>query len=60
MASQANDRNRTKFTLDEKDMPTQWYNIQADLPTPLPPVLHPGTEAADRSGGPGAAVSRWS
>ncbi len=34
---------RTKFVLDEKDMPTQWYNIQADLPEPLPPVLHPGT-----------------
>lgn len=24
-------------------MPTAWYNIQADLSTPLPPVLHPGT-----------------
>ena len=24
-------------------MPTQWYNIQADLPKPMPPVLHPGT-----------------
>ena len=34
---------RTKFILDEKDMPKQWYNIQADLPEPLPPVLHPGT-----------------
>jgi tryptophan synthase beta chain len=34
---------RTKFILDEKDMPTSWYNIQADLPEPLPPVLHPGT-----------------
>ncbi len=34
---------RTKFILDEKDMPTRWYNIQADLPEPLPPVLHPGT-----------------
>ncbi len=33
----------TKFLLDEKDMPTAWYNIQADLPAPLPPVLHPGT-----------------
>jgi tryptophan synthase beta chain len=33
----------TKFILDEKDLPTQWYNIQADLPEPLPPVLHPGT-----------------
>jgi tryptophan synthase beta chain len=34
---------RTKFTLDESRIPTQWYNIQADLPKPLPPVLHPGT-----------------
>ncbi len=34
---------RTKFILDEKDMPTQWYNILPDLPEPLPPVLHPGT-----------------
>jgi len=33
----------TKTFLDEKEMPTQWYNIQADLPSPLPPVLHPGT-----------------
>src|SRR5438128_2238519 len=33
----------TKFLLQEKDMPTAWYNIQADLPKPLPPVLHPGT-----------------
>ena len=31
------------FVLDQKDMPTRWYNIQADLPEPLPPVLHPGT-----------------
>jgi tryptophan synthase beta chain len=34
---------KSKFLLDEKDMPKQWYNIQADLPEPLPPVLHPGT-----------------
>jgi tryptophan synthase beta chain len=34
----------TKIVLDEKEMPTQWYNIQADLPSPLPPVLHPGTK----------------
>jgi tryptophan synthase beta chain len=31
------------FFLDQKDMPTKWYNVQADLPEPLPPVLHPGT-----------------
>ncbi|MEP6667337.1 MAG: TrpB-like pyridoxal phosphate-dependent enzyme, partial [Nocardioidaceae bacterium] len=24
-------------------MPTRWYNILHDLPTPPPPVLHPGT-----------------
>ena len=35
---------RTKFILDEKDMPTKWYNIQADLPEPLPPLLHPSTK----------------
>jgi tryptophan synthase beta chain len=34
---------RTIYDLDQRDMPTQWYNIQADLPKPLPPVLHPGT-----------------
>lgn len=33
----------TKFLLDESRMPTHWYNIQADLPQPVPPVLHPGT-----------------
>ncbi len=35
---------RTKFILDEKQMPTRWYNIQPDLPKPLPPYLHPGTK----------------
>ena len=35
---------RVKFLLDESDMPKAWYNIQADLPEPLPPVLHPGTK----------------
>jgi len=39
---------RTKFTLDEKEMPTSWYNIQADLPEPLPPLLHPGTKEPTR------------
>src|ERR671933_613726 len=32
-----------KYLLSEDQMPTAWYNIQADFPTPLPPVLHPGT-----------------
>jgi tryptophan synthase beta chain len=35
--------NEIKIVLSDKEMPTQWYNIQADLPKPLPPVLHPGT-----------------
>lgn len=34
---------QTKFLLPEDRIPRSWYNIQADLPTPLPPVLHPGT-----------------
>jgi tryptophan synthase beta chain len=33
----------TKFLLAEEDLPSQWYNVQADLKTPLPPPLHPGT-----------------
>ncbi len=32
-----------KIILNEKDIPTQWYNIQADLPTPLEPYLNPKT-----------------
>ncbi|MGZ8502767.1 MAG: TrpB-like pyridoxal phosphate-dependent enzyme, partial [Candidatus Limnocylindrales bacterium] len=34
---------RTKFILDEDDIPRSWYNIAADLPVPQAPVLHPGT-----------------
>ncbi len=34
---------KTKFLLSEKRIPEAWYNIQADLPQPLPPVVHPGT-----------------
>src|SRR5438477_2992537 len=34
---------RTKYLLEEKDIPTHWYNIMADMPSPPPPVLHPGT-----------------
>jgi tryptophan synthase beta chain len=33
----------TKFLLTEEEIPKAWYNIQADLPQPLPPVIHPGT-----------------
>ncbi len=33
----------TKILLDESEMPTQWYNLVPDLPSPPPPALHPGT-----------------
>jgi tryptophan synthase beta chain len=32
-----------KYVLDESGLPEDWYNLAADLPEPLPPVLHPGT-----------------
>ena len=32
-----------KYVLEESRIPKTWYNLQADLPKPLPPVLHPGT-----------------
>jgi tryptophan synthase beta chain len=38
----------TKIILTEKEMPTSWYNIQADLPQPLPPLRHPGTKEPTR------------
>jgi len=31
------------YTLEPHEQPTRWYNIVADLPTPPPPPLHPGT-----------------
>ncbi|MDH5443901.1 MAG: TrpB-like pyridoxal phosphate-dependent enzyme, partial [Hadesarchaea archaeon] len=35
---------QTKFMLDEEEIPKAWYNIQADLSTPLPPPLNPATK----------------
>lgn len=29
--------------LKQEEMPKQWYNIRADMPTPVQPYLHPGT-----------------
>jgi tryptophan synthase beta chain len=34
---------RTKYVLDEEQIPRAWYNIVADLPVPPPAVLHPAT-----------------
>ena len=36
--------NQVKYVLDETQIPKTWYNIAADLPKPLAPVLHPGTK----------------
>ena len=35
---------KIQFPLSVEDMPTQWYNLLADFPEPLPPPLHPGTK----------------
>ncbi len=34
----------TKILLDESELPRRWYNLLADLPSPPPPALHPGTK----------------
>ena len=33
-----------KYILEELKAPKFWYNINADLPSPPPPPLHPGTK----------------
>jgi tryptophan synthase beta chain len=37
-------KDNKKFVLSEKEIPNQWYNIQADMPNKLAPSLHPGTK----------------
>jgi len=32
-----------RIVLSEREIPQAWYNIQPDLPAPLPPPIHPGT-----------------
>ena len=32
-----------QYLLDESQLPKAWYNINADMPVPPAPVLHPGT-----------------
>lgn len=34
---------KTRFMLEEDDIPKAWYNINADRPIPPAPVLHPQT-----------------
>jgi len=35
---------RTKYTLEEGDIPNAWYNINPDMPVSPGPVLHPVTK----------------
>jgi tryptophan synthase beta chain len=34
---------QTKFLLEESALPRHWYNVRADMPNPMLPILHPGT-----------------
>ena len=34
---------QTKFLLAESELPRRWYNVRADMPNPMQPILHPGT-----------------
>src|SRR5512143_3796544 len=35
---------QTKIVLADKDIPTKWYNIMADMPNKPKPPLHPATK----------------
>ncbi len=35
---------QSMINLPQSEMPTQWYNIAADMPNPMAPPLHPGTK----------------
>lgn len=35
--------NEKKILLSEKEIPTHWYNVMADMPNPLKPPINPGT-----------------
>lgn len=36
-------KDQKRFFLSESEIPTQWYNIQADMPNKPMPILHPQT-----------------
>ena len=47
----------THFTLPQSEIPTHWYNVLADVPTPMAPPLHPGTK---KPAGPGDMAAIFS
>ena len=40
----SNKKTPVRVYLDEKELPKQWYNIQADMPNPIKPYLNPMTK----------------
>jgi tryptophan synthase beta chain len=60
---------RFKLTLDERELPKEWYNINADMPFRPAPVLHPATKKPIKLDSPGplpmalssqeACTERW-
>ena len=40
----SNKKTPVRVYLTEDELPKQWYNIQADMPNPIKPYLHPGTK----------------
>ncbi|MDR2122358.1 MAG: TrpB-like pyridoxal phosphate-dependent enzyme [Flavobacteriaceae bacterium] len=38
------DSKRKKYLLEESEIPTHWYNIQAEMPNKPLPILHPKTK----------------
>jgi tryptophan synthase beta chain len=60
---------RFKLTLDERELPKDWYNIMADMPVHTAPVLHPATKKPIKPNSPSplpmaltsqeASTERW-
>ena len=48
---------QTKILLSDKDIPTKWYNIMADMPNLPKPPLHPATKQPVGPRGPDAHLS---
>ena len=48
-----------KYLLEEKDMPTQWYNIIADMKISAAALPASGNAGADGPGRSGPCLSPW-
>lgn len=50
-----------KIYLEEKEMPTQWYNVRADMKKQTSTAFEPGNSKTDDRGGTGAmySVMNW-